>query len=156
MWEAIKAQERTTDQKKPEKRGLMKLNGNLPALMMAQKVQDKAARVGFDWPNQDGPSAKLQEELAELQAAQTKEEKLDELGDVLFSVVNLARFMELDAEEALRHTVKKFVDRFGYIEQHMAEKGLEWGKASLEELDQLWDQAKAQEKGTEPCVSTNI
>lgn len=142
MWEAIKAQERSTEGGKSEKRGLMKLNQNLPSLMMAQKVQDKASRVGFDWPDISGPEAKLQEEIQELKDAQTQEEKLEELGDLLFAVVNVSRFLNVDAEEALRHSVKKFVDRFGYIEQNMEKAGLEWGQASLEELDRLWDEAK--------------
>ena len=142
MWEAIKAQERSTEGGKSEKRGLMKINQNMPSLMMAQKVQDKAARVGFDWPDISGPEAKLQEEIQELQAAKTQEERLDELGDVLFATVNLARFLDIDAEEALRHTVKKFVNRFTYIEQNMEAVGLQWGEASLVELDRLWDEAK--------------
>jgi tetrapyrrole methylase family protein/MazG family protein len=86
MWETIKAEERGNEG--GGKRGLMKLNDNLPALMLAQKVQDKAARVGFDWPDISGPRAKLDEELAELDAAQDREQALDELGDVLFSAVN--------------------------------------------------------------------
>lgn len=145
MWEAIKAQERSTSGAKVEKRGLMKINQNLPALMMAQKVQDKASRVGFDWPDITGPQEKLKEELEELQAASTQEERLDEFGDVMFALVNLARFLQVDAEEALRHTVKKFIERFTYIEQSMENRGLHWGDASLDQLDQLWNEAK--EKG---------
>lgn len=142
MWEAIKAQERASDGPKAEKRGLMKVNQNLPALMMAQKVQEKASRVGFDWPDITGPKEKLQEELVELQSAATQEERVDEFGDVLFAMVNLARFLQVDAEEALRHTIKKFIARFAYIEQHMEEQGLHWGEATLEQLDQLWNEAK--------------
>ena len=145
MWEAIKAQERSNSGAKVEKRGLMKINQNLPALMMAQKVQDKASRVGFDWPDITGPQEKLKEELEELQAASTQEERLDEFGDVMFALVNLARFLQVDAEEALRHTVKKFIERFTYIEQSMENRGLHWGDASLDQLDQLWNEAK--EKG---------
>ena len=145
MWEQIKAKER---EQEPgggtgEQRGLMKINDNLPALLMAQKVQDKAARVGFDWPDISGPEAKLQEEIAELQAARTPAEKLDELGDVLFAAVNVARFQQVDAEDALRHTVKKFIARFNDIEAQMEAHGQHWGELSLEEMDGYWNQATA-------------
>jgi len=141
MWEAIKAKEKAG--KSQEKRGLMQINDNLPALMMAQKVQDKAHRVGFDWPDIEGPRQKLAEEIGELEAAQTKEEAFDELGDVLFAAVNLARFYDADAEQALRHTVKKFMARFQYIEDTLDARGEALGTQSLEELDVLWDEAKA-------------
>lgn len=147
LWEKIKAGEKAD--KPSGKKGLLDVNDNLPALMLAQKVQDKAHRVGFDWPDIAGPQAKLREEVAELEAAQTSEQALDELGDVLFAAVNLARFYELDAEDALRHTVKKFISRFRYVEQRMAEEGREWGQASLDELDGFWNQAKRREQGEE-------
>jgi len=139
MWESIKAQEKKSAVKK---RGLMDLNENMPALMMAQKVQDKAHRVGFDWDDISGAEEKLQEELVELKQAGTAEEKLEEFGDVLFALVNIARFMDIDAESALRFSTRKFMNRFRYIEEHMEEAGLKWGEASLSELDQLWDAAK--------------
>ena len=144
MWEAIKAKERK-DQGK-EARGLMQINDNLPALMMAQKVQDKAHRVGFDWPDIEGPRLKLREEVAELEAAQTAVQAEDELGDVLFAAVNLARFYELDAEQALRHTVKKFITRFQHIEKRLQEEGREWSACDLAQLDALWDEAKRMEQ----------
>ncbi len=143
LWEQIKAKEREGQPESQSRRGLMKLNDNLPALLMAQKVQDKAARVGFDWPDISGPEEKLREELAGFQAAVTAEEKLDELGDVLFALVNVARFQELDAEDALRHTVKKFIARFNYIEEQMEARGGQWGEISLAEMDDYWNQAKA-------------
>jgi len=142
QWEAIKAAERTAQ---GEKRRIMKLNENLPALLLAQKVQDKAARVGFDWPDISGPWQKIAEELAELRRAQNREEQLDELGDSLFALVNLARFMDLDAEDSLRHTVKKFISRFNFIERRLAESGGDWREYSLAELDALWDEAKKAE-----------
>jgi len=142
MWERIKVKEREQASGSARER-LMKVNDNLPALLMAQKVQDKAARVGFDWPDISGPEAKLAEEIAELRAARTAEEKLDELGDVLFAVVNVARFQQVDAEGALRHTVKKFIARFNDIEKQMEESGQQWGEISLEEMDHYWDLAKA-------------
>ena len=110
MWEAIKARERKDS--RAEKRGLMDVNDNLPALMMAQKVQDKAHRVGFDWADREGSWRKLAEETAELHAAKDREEALDELGDMIFAAVNLARFYDIDAEQALRHTNRKFISRF--------------------------------------------
>ena len=144
LWEAIKAQEKADESK--EKRGLMKINDNMPSLMMAQKVQDKAHRVGFDWPDLEGPRKKIQEELSELAAARTNEEAFDELGDVLFAVVNLGRFYEADAEQALRHTVKKFIARFQYIEESLEEQGIDWKQCDLEQLDALWNKAKQKER----------
>lgn len=143
MWEQIKAEEKTSGS--GEKRGLMKINENLPALMLAQKAQDKASRVGFDWPDISGPRAKLSEEIGELDVAVTPEEKEAELGDVLFSAVNLARFMDVDAEDALRRSVRKFIDRFDYIENTLIKQGKNWGELSLAQLDEIWDAAK--EKG---------
>ena len=143
MWEEIKAEEKVSKGVTPEKRGLMYVNDNLPSLIMAQKVQDKASRVGFDWPDIEGPKAKLTEEINELYAAETWEEKRDEMGDCFFALVNLARFLNLDAEDSLRHTVKKFMARFDYIEQKMDEQGGRWGDTSLAELDKLRDEAKS-------------
>lgn len=139
QWEAIKAEEKASN---GEARRVMKLNENLPALLLAQKVQDKAARVGFDWPDISGPWQKVEEELAELRQAQSAAEKCDELGDAIFALVNLARFLDLDAEDSLRHTVKKFVSRFNYIEQKLADSGQAWEDNSLAALDALWDEAK--------------
>ena len=145
QWEAIKAGEKSGQ---GGLRHIMRLNYNLPALLLAQKVQDKAGRVGFDWPDISGPWHKVYEELEELKAAQGREEQRDELGDAMFAVVNLARFMEADAEDSLRQTVKKFVTRFDYIENSLAASGQAWADATLEELDALWEQAKASENGT--------
>ncbi|MCL1975834.1 MAG: nucleoside triphosphate pyrophosphohydrolase [Firmicutes bacterium] len=139
QWEAIKAEEKTTS---GGARHIMKLNDNLPALLLAQKVQDKAARVGFDWPDTSGPWQKIYEELEELKQAASKEERRDELGDAVFALVNLARFMELDAEDSLRHTVKKFIARFDYIENILNEKNLAWADFTLGQLDVLWEEAK--------------
>ena len=144
MWEAIKAQERKTSHS--EKRGLMDVNDNLPALMMAQKVQDKAHRVGFDWADEEGSWRKLAEETAELRAAASKEEALDELGDMIFAAVNLARFYDIDAEQALRHTNRKFMSRFGYIEECLDRQGLGWDSCDRDLLEELWRQAKEKEK----------
>ena len=87
----------------------------------------------------------MQEELGELAAAKDQTAREDELGDCLFALVNLARFLAVDSEDALRHTVKKFIRRFDHIESRLAEQGRAWEQTSLEEMDALWDEAKAQE-----------
>ena len=148
MWEAIKARERKDS--RAEKRGLMDVNDNLPALMMAQKVQDKAHRVGFDWADREGSWRKLAEETAELRAATDKEEALDELGDMIFAAVNLARFYDIDAEQALRHTNRKFISRFNYIEESLDRQGLTWENCDTSRLEELWRQAKEKEKNNAP------
>lgn len=146
QWEQIKAAEKAENgQAQTAKKRIMQINENMPALLMAQKVQDKAARVGFDWPDIDGPWQKVQEELGELAAAKDQTAREDELGDCLFALVNLARFLAVDSEDALRHTVKKFIRRFDHIESRLAEQGRAWEQTSLEEMDALWDEAKAQE-----------
>jgi tetrapyrrole methylase family protein/MazG family protein len=142
QWEAIKAKEKSSEQK----RRLMQVNYNLPALLLAQKVQDKASRVGFDWPLVDGPWQKVEEELAELHAARTAEEQREELGDAIFSMVNVARFLSLDSEDCLRFASKKFIERFNYIEDCLADKGIDWADASLDELEAMWQQAKKEQK----------
>ncbi len=148
MWEAIKARERKDS--RAEKRGLMDVNDNLPALMMAQKVQDKAHRVGFDWADREGSWRKLAEETAELRSATDREEALDELGDMIFAAVNLARFYDIDAEQALRHTNRKFISRFNYIEESLDRQGLTWENCDTSRLEELWRQAKEKEKNNAP------
>ena len=143
MWEKIKAEEKNSSQ--GEKRGIMNINQNLPALMLAQKAQDKAHRVGFDWPDISGAKAKLTEELQELEQANSPQERRAELGDVLFSLVNMARFMDIDAEDALRSSVQKFIKRFNYVEKTLAAKELQWEDVSLAEMDAIWDEAKGKE-----------
>ncbi|MCL1817190.1 MAG: nucleoside triphosphate pyrophosphohydrolase [Clostridiales bacterium] len=139
QWEAIKADEKTT---LGAKRQIMKLNDNLPALLLAQKVQDKAGRVGFDWPDISGPWQKVYEELEELKQAENHNEQCNELGDTIFALVNLARFLKADAEDNLRHSIKKFVARFNYIENCLAESRQKWEEKTLAELDALWEEAK--------------
>ena len=139
-WEQIKAAEKKS--KGEEARGLMAINDNLPALMLAQKAQDKAARVGFDWPDINGPREKLTEEIIELDNAASLEERTEELGDILFSLVNMARFMDIDAEDALRQAVKKFIRRIDYMEESINNKGKIWGELNLDQLDKIWEEAK--------------
>ncbi|MBI4509834.1 MAG: nucleoside triphosphate pyrophosphohydrolase [Deltaproteobacteria bacterium] len=117
----------------------------LPALARAQRVTERAAQVGFDWPEVQGARDKVTEELAELDKAissRKTEHVADELGDLLFAVVNLARKLGMDAEGALRATTLRFVKRFEYIEDRLKEKGKSPKQATLEEMDELWDKAK--------------
>ncbi len=130
----------------------------MPALIRAAKVQSKAAKVGFQWPDVEGAMMKVDEELAELKEAveSAKVRKYesakmqppstieDELGDLLFAIVNVARYVHVDPEIALIGTVEKFIKRFKYIEQRLAEEGLSLGEASLEKMDKFWDEAKLQ------------
>ena len=146
-WEQHKANERAT-------RGTGQtgaLDGvplALPALVRAQKLQRRAARVGFDWRERGEVVAKLDEELDELKqalAAQEPPERVrEELGDILFSAVNLARFVDADAESLLREANEKFTARFRLVEQHAAEQGRDMRSCSLEELEAWWQQAKRQ------------
>ncbi len=118
---------------------------NLSGLLRAQRIQDKAAQVGFDWPEVTGVLDKIREEISELEAVllqNNPEEIENELGDLLFSVINLARFKQLSAEDALRKTINKFIVRFQYVEKKLAEKNKSIYQSSLEEMDQLWDESK--------------
>jgi MazG family protein len=121
------------------------LNIDLPALLYAEKVQKRAARVGFDWPDVAPVFEKVREELSELSHA-TPERQEEELGDVLFSVVNLARKLNINPEVALAAACRKFERRFRAIEQAAGERGQEIGKMSLAESDVLWNEAKSGEK----------
>jgi tetrapyrrole methylase family protein/MazG family protein len=123
----------------------------LPALLKAQRIQEKVGRVGFDWEDMGGALAKVHEEIDELHRA-VKAEDLDgiedEFGDILFSLVNVARFLEINAEDALRQTTRKVSQRFRYMEMRIAEKGerpIE--EYSLQELDALWEEAKPDIRG---------
>ncbi len=133
-WEAIKAAER---QKKPDFSALAGVAMALPALERAQKLQRRAAATGFDWPDAQGPRAKIDEELGELNAERDPAALEDELGDLLFAVVNLARHLNIDAEEALRKGNRKFEARFRKIE---AAPG--FSAMSLDEMEALWARAK--------------
>jgi nucleoside triphosphate diphosphatase len=116
-----------------------------PALLRAERMTEKASRVGFDWPDWKGAREKLGEELRELDealAAQDTARMEDELGDVLFSLANLARFTKTPAEDALRKTIRKFEHRFRYIESKLREQGKKPKDASLAEMDALWNEAK--------------
>ena len=145
-WEAIKAQERAA---KAQTRTLDGVAVGLPALLRAMKLQKRAARVGFDWPATTQVLDKLQEEAAELVAARetlSQDEIEDEMGDLLFVMANLARHLGVDPEQALRRTNAKFTRRFGAVEDALAQQGRRPQDATLEEMDALWDAAKAREK----------
>ncbi len=122
----------------------------LPALTRANKLGKRAAQVGFEWAEVTGALDKLDEELGELrdglgeQAGQSR--IVDELGDVLFCVVNVCRYLQVDPETALRGANAKFERRFGYVERRLREQGRSAGEATLEEMDRLWDEGKLQEK----------
>lgn len=155
MWEKIKAgekalrrEERTARGLPPEDHGKGFLDGvplALPALSRAQKLQEKAARVGFDWPQADKVLAKVEEEMGELREAVQAGERAaiaEELGDALFALVNYARHLGVDAEAALRGTNDKFRNRFHHVEETLEAGGSSLEKASLEEMEALWQDAK--------------
>ena len=118
----------------------------LPALIRAQRMQEKAANVGFDWPKAEQVWEKLDEELQEMRKALDSgdlQESRAEFGDLLFSLVNLGRYFRLDAEDALRLTNRKFERRFRYVEEHLEKEGVDLGEATLEQMDQYWEQSKS-------------
>jgi ATP diphosphatase len=135
LWETVKAEERAA---KGAKSALDGVAAGLPSLMRAEKLQKRAARTGFDWPDVSGPRDKIAEELQELDAESDPSRQEDELGDLLFAVVNLARHLKIDAEEALRKANYKFERRFRLIEQAPG-----FLQLSLEEKEALWTAAKS-------------
>jgi len=135
-WEALKAAERDHHEDQSALAGVALA---LPALKRAEKLQRRAARVGFDWPDASGPRAKIHEELDEIDAARTQDELSAELGDLLFSVVNLARHLEVDPEAALRAATARFEQRFRKVET-LAERQL--AEMNIDELEALWQRAK--------------
>ena len=121
---------------------------SLPALWRAEKIQDKARKAGFDWPDVSGALDKLREEVSELEAAVRSGEGIaDELGDVLFSVVNAARFLDVDPETALHGTCEKFAGRFRYIEEETTRQGLNMVEMSLDDMEAFYQKAKKLENG---------
>src|SRR5947209_2065948 len=140
QWEAIKREE-----KKGNSHYLASLPKALPAPVRAQKAQSKAARVNFDWTEARDAMAKVEEELDETKEAiqsQQKEMSEDEIGDLLFAVVNLARKCNIDAESALQSATDKFVARFNRLEDKLKSRGKKLGDVDLEEMDAIWDQIK--------------
>lgn len=147
-WEKIKAAERATKSDTPAKT----LDGialNLPALTRAVKLQKRAARVGFDWPDISGVTDKISEEIAELaeaRATKTHVDQVEEYGDLMFVMANFARHLNIDPEEALRAANKKFQRRFEGVEQKLAAMGKTPAQSNLDEMDALWDAVKQDEK----------
>ncbi len=141
-WENIKKEERR-NKGDGEKSLLDGLPAALPALTQAREYQERAARVGFDWPEIDGVLEKIREEINEVRQSASPAELAAELGDLFFALVNLARWKDIDAEAALRATSQKFKKRFGYIEKRAQEIGRALNEMSLQELDDLWNEAKA-------------
>jgi len=139
-WENIKAGERLAH---ADNSALAGVALALPALLRAQKIQKRAARTGFDWPDIDGAKAKIFEEIEEVEAATSENEQTEEMGDLLFAVVNMCRFLEVDAEAALKAGIQKFERRFRNMEEAAGEQ---FSALSLEEKEVLWQQAKAVEK----------
>jgi tetrapyrrole methylase family protein/MazG family protein len=143
-WAKLKAAEK-------QRASLMEgLPQHLPALMRAYRLTQRASKVGFDWADKDQVWKKLEEELQEFQAALsegTEEELRDELGDILFTLVNLARFIGVDPEDALRRVTNKFAERFHYIEKRLHEEGKDPHEATLAEMDALWEESKGEKGG---------
>ncbi|MEN6313373.1 MAG: nucleoside triphosphate pyrophosphohydrolase [Clostridiaceae bacterium] len=141
-WEAIKKKEK---QLKSQTGVLKDVPSNLPALMRSYKVQQKAAQVGFDWDNIEDVFAKVDEEIQELRDVYKSKNVVritDELGDAMFALVNLSRFLKVQPELALTGTVNKFIRRFEYIEQQSTKAGKKLDDLSLAEMDELWNEAK--------------
>lgn len=143
-WERIKKEEKGAERTS----ALSGVPPHLPALLKAHKITEKASRVGFDWNHADQVFAKVMEELHEFEeawAGGNQERMEDELGDLLFAIVNLGRFLSLNPEEALRKTINRFKKRFSYVEDTLREEGRKVSDASFEEMDRLWEQAKKEE-----------
>ncbi len=145
-WETLKAEERAAKGAESAMDGVALA---LPALMRAEKLQKRAARAGFDWPEADGPIAKIAEEIEELQRAQTDEERLLEAGDLIFAAVNLVRHHGVAPEEALRAANVKFERRFRTMEQLSQNSGKKFDSLTLDEQEAYWLAAKAEEKASE-------
>jgi len=154
-WEAIKAQEKAEKLKNrtPEQRGLLEgIPSKLPALHEAHQISSRAARVGFDWPDVNGIFDKLQEEVHELQEVissssgddKRRDRLEDEIGDMLFVIVNIARYLKIDSESALKRANRKFKTRFQYMEKELAGQGKTLDQTSLDEMEALWQKAKSE------------
>lgn len=146
-WEQIKQQEKDGNE-----RVLSGVPNSLPSLIKAYRIQDKARYVGFDWKEKEDVWDKVQEELEELKvelAREDKEKSTQELGDFLFSVINAARLYKLNPDNALEKTNQKFIRRFNYVEDHSFKQGRNLKDMSLEEMDQLWNEAKQEERKSE-------
>jgi len=143
-WEQIKSEEKRAEDGQPAAL-LDAVPRNLPALVEGQKIGAKVAGVGFDWPSTEGVLEKLHEELGELEEARAEGNSAameEEMGDLLFAAVNLARKLGVDSEQALRRANAKFRGRFAYVERTLKESGRPLGVATLDEMEEQWQQAK--------------
>ncbi len=140
-WEEIKKTEKT------ERESILDgIPNQLPALVKAYRVQEKVSHIGFDWEKAEDAAAKIDEEIGEFREALKNEDKTritEEAGDVLFSIINVMRLSGIDAEDALRKTIDKFINRFRYIEKESARESRSLDKMSLEEMENLWQKAKS-------------
>ena len=153
-WEAIKAREKAEKLKNrtPEQRSLLEgIPSKLPAMHEAHQISSRAARVGFDWPDIEGIFDKLQEEVRELKEVissggddKRRERLEDEIGDMLFVMVNIARYLKIDSESALKRANRKFKTRFRYMERELAKQGKSLEETPLEEMEALWQKAKSE------------
>jgi MazG family protein len=153
-WEAIKAKEKAAklNSRTPEQRSLLEgIPSKLPALHEAHQISSRAARVGFDWPDIEGIFGKLQEEVRELKeviaenANDPKRDRLeDEIGDLLFVLVNIARYLKIDSESALKRANRKFKARFQYMEGELSRQGKTLEESNLDEMETLWKRAKSE------------
>jgi tetrapyrrole methylase family protein/MazG family protein len=161
QWERIKAAERQDeaagatagDAATPAKGALDGVSRILPALAASQEMQERAANIGYEWPNVEGVLDKVHEELAELRAASTPAEQAEEYGDLLFVLVNVARWQGIEAEAALRAANDKFRRRFASVERQAADRGVALRDLDFAALDALWDAAKAEEKAGEKEIA---
>jgi len=155
QWESHKEQERANKAASGSSSALDGVALNLPALIRAEKIQNRAKRVGFDWDTLAPVIAKVQEELAEVQQASTDQDQQhteEEVGDLLFAVVNLSRHLSVDPEKALRSATAKFSARFLQVERLAQSRGMNMQSASLDELDMLWEEVK--ESNAQPAHQT--
>src|SRR5215467_6322211 len=153
-WEAIKAQEKAEKLKNrtAEQRSLLEgIPSKLPAIHEAHQISSRAARIGFDWPDVEGIFEKLQEEVRELKEVissngdgDQRERLEDEIGDMLFVMVNIARYLKIDSESALKRANRKFKTRFRYMERELAKQGKSLEETPLEEMEALWQKAKSE------------
>ena len=144
QWEDIKRKE-----KKGKKSSLERIPKTLPSLLYAMRLQDKASRVGFDWKSVEEVYEKLAEEISEFHKAYgcgKKEELEEEIGDLFFTLVNISRFLEINPEEALKKSSKKFISRFQFVEKEAGKSGKNIESFSLAELEKLWEKAKSKER----------
>lgn len=141
LWDNIKV---NVEGRAAKKSIMDKVSKGLPPLERAYKIQKKAAKAGFDWPDISGVWDKVHEEIEEVRSVKEgdREHLMEEIGDLLFSVVNIARYMDIDPAEAMHRCNQKFINRFSYVEENMKEKQLEMNFDNFDTMDQLWDESK--------------